>query len=386
MAYLDHNATSPVRPEARAAVERALVVGGNPSSIHAAGRASRALVENARAEVAAFVGATPKDIVFTSGGTEANVLALAGAVQGAAESGRRITRLFVSAIEHDSVLATAAAIAERSAGLRLEQIPVDSRGVVNVAELGRGLREGKGRALVAVMAVNNETGVVQPIDEIATLAKEAESLLHVDAVQSCGKVPVAFMASGADYMSLSAHKLGGPQGAGALVIREFAPLASQICGGAQEGGHRAGTENLAGIAGFGAVANVLRGSWRAEAERAGRLRDLFETALNEIAGNAIVFGSGAARVGNTSNFCVPGIAADTILMALDLDGVMVSSGAACSSGKVRPSHVLAAMNVPEELAKCAVRISFGWNSAEQDTTAAIASLTKLRARVLARAA
>jgi len=236
------------------------------------------------------------------------------------------------------------------------------------------------------MAANNETGVVQPLEQISTLAREAEALLHVDAIQMCGKAGVDFAASGAHYMSLSAHKIGGPQGVGALVAREYAPLAPQMFGGAQERGHRAGTENVAGIAGFGATARALRGKGAEEAVRVTCLRDRFEAGLKKVADSAIVFGGDAFRLGNTSYFCIPGIAAETALMALDLDGVMVSSGSACSSGRVRPSHVLAAMGVPEDIARGALRVSLGWNSTDADVDAAIASLSNLRARVLARAA
>jgi cysteine desulfurase len=386
MAYLDHNATSPLRPEACAAIERALAVSANPSSVHASGRASRALVEEARADVASLVGARAQDVVFTGSGTEANVLALSGAIHGAAEAGQRITRLFVSAIEHDSILATASALAERNAGLRLKQISVGRDGIVQVEELRRNLREGKGRALIAVMAANNETGAVQPLEQISALARESEALLHVDAIQMCGRSGIDFAGSGFDYMSLSAHKIGGPQGVGALVAREYAPLAPQLFGGAQERGRRAGTENVAGIAGFGAAARVLRGKGAEEAARVTGLRDRFEAALKGVADNAIIFAFDAVRLGNTSNFCISGIAAETALMALDLDGVMVSSGSACSSGRVRPSHVLSAMGVPDDIARGALRISLGWNSTDADVDGAISSLSNLRARVLARAA
>lgn len=363
MHYLDHNATSPLRPEAREAMARALECGGNPSSVHGAGRAARRIVEHAREQVAALVGAAAEEVVFTSGGTEANALALRGAVEGAAESGERITRLFVSAIEHDSVLATAAALAERMPGLRLETIPVTADGVVDLARTS--LREGKGRALVAVMAANNETGVIQPTRDIDTL-------LFVDAVQMPGRI------DNASYVSLSAHKLGGPQGVGALIVKDGAPFAPQLLGGGQERGLRAGTQNVAGIAGFGAAASCARIH--------GTLRDRFENELRRAVPGVVIFGADAARLANTSNFALPGIAAETALMALDLDGVMVSSGAACSSGKVKPSHVLKAMGVSEDFARCALRVSFGWNSTEADADAAIASIVRLVARVPAREA
>ena len=357
-------------------MEHALSIGGNPSSVHGQGRKARAAVERAREQVAALSGARAQDVIFTSGGTEANALALWGAVHGAAEAGARITRLFVSAIEHDSVMANAAALAERIPGLRLELIPVTADGVIDLDALRVLLREGKGRALVAVMAANNETGVIQPLSDVAALMKEHEGYLFVDAVQATGKIALDVSA---DYLSLSAHKIGGPQGVGALVVREGAPLAATILGGGQERGHRAGTENVAGIAGFGAAASVA-------ARLSPALRDRFEVELKSIAPDAVIFGAGSPRLSNTSNFALPGIAAETAVMALDLDGVMVSSGSACSSGKVRPSHVLRAMGVSDALATCALRVSFGWNSTEADVDAALSSISNLVSRVKARAA
>lgn len=375
MHYLDHNATSPLRPEARAAMERALG-SANPSSVHAEGRKARALVEEARASVAKLANADAQNIIFTSGGTEANALALHAAIYGSAEAEKRLTRIFISAIEHDSVRANANALIDRFAGLRLETLPVLANGTLDLEALRIALREGKGRALIAVMAANNETGVIQSIAEVSKLAREAGALLMVDAIQAAGKIPLAF---DADYITVSSHKLGGPQGAGALIVKPGAPFAPQILGGGQERGHRAGTENVTAIAGFGAAAE-------AASNISSNLRDHFEAALKEIAADAIIFGKDAPRLANTSNFALPNILAETAVMALDLDGVMISSGAACSSGKVKPSHVLAAMGVNEDLARCALRVSFGWNSTEADADAAIASLSKLLARAKARAA
>jgi cysteine desulfurase len=377
MHYLDHNATSPLRPEARAAMARALDIGGNPSSVHGQGRAARAIVEDARKQVASLARARAHDVIFTASGTEANSLALWGATSGAADKGERITRLFVSAIEHDSVLANAAEIVERSAGARLTVVPVSEDGVIELDALRGGLREGKGRALIATMAANNDTGVVQPIAAISALAKANNALLLVDAVQAAGKIEVDL--SVADYLSLSAHKLGGPQGVGALVVAESAPFAAQMLGGGQERGLRAGTENVSGIAGFAAAAAVAH-------EAPAALRDAFERELRLLAPDVVIFGLNAPRLSNTSNFALPGIVAETALMALDLDGVMLSSGAACSSGKVKPSHVLKAMGVPDELARSALRASFGWNSTEADVDAAIASLGRLVQRVRPREA
>lgn len=344
MHYLDHNASSPLRPEARAAMERAFELCGNPSSVHGAGRAARKLVEAAREQVAALAGAKPEEVIFTSGGTEANALALHGAIEGAAQAGERITRLFVSGVEHPSVLATAAYLAEHAPGLRVETIPVSKDGVANFGSTS--FREGKGRALVAMMAANNETGVIQPTGDIDTL-------LFVDAVQKPDRY------DNAGYIALSAHKLGGPQGVGALIVRGGAPFAMP----------RAGTPNVAGIAGFGAVAACARID--------STLRDRFEAGLPS---QAVIFGAAAARLSNTSNFALPGIAAETSLMALDLDGVMVSSGSACSSGTVKVSHVLKAMGVSDDLARCALRVSFGWNSTGTDVDAALASIGRLVAR------
>jgi cysteine desulfurase len=375
MAYLDHNATSPLRPEARAAMERALGA-ANPSSVHAQGRKARALLEEARAHVAKLAHTDAQNVIFTSGGTEANALALHAAIYGSAEADARLTRIFISAIEHDSVRANASALSERFAGLRLETLPILANGTLDLESLRIALREGKGRALVAVMAANNETGVIQPIAEIAKIAREAGALLFVDAVQAAGKIPLDF---DADYIAVSSHKLGGPQGAGALIVKPGVAFAPQILGGGQERGHRAGSENVAAIAGFGAAADVA-------SHISNDLRDRFETALKEIAPEAIVFGKDAPRLANTSNFALPGVLAETAVMALDHDGVMISSGAACSSGKVKPSHVLAAMGVNEDIARCALRVSFGWNSAQADADAAVLSLSKLLARAKARAA
>jgi cysteine desulfurase len=381
MHYLDHNATSPLRPESLSAVTHALAVGGNPSSIHANGRAARAIVEEARDKVAALAGAKAENVIFTSGATEANHLALFGAAEGSLEDGdSRITRLFVSAIEHSSVLATANKLAERFPWVRLSILPVTRDGIIDLEALRVALREGKGRALVAVMAANNEIGTVQPIAEVSKLVREAGALLLVDAVPAAGKVEIDFALC--DYMTLSAHKIGGPQGAGALLVRENAPLGPQLVGGGQQKGLRAGTENLSGIAGFGAAAHALEDG---EGERARilHLRDRFEAGLKQVAPEAVIFGMEQPRLCSTSGFAIPGLTAETALIGLDLDGVMVSSGSTCSSGKVAISHVLAAMGVEEKLATCALRASFGWPSSMEDVHAAVQSLAKLRERARA---
>jgi cysteine desulfurase len=379
MHYLDHNATSPLRPECLSAMTHALAIGGNPSSIHANGRAARAIVEEARDKAAALAKAKPENVIFTSGATEANHLALFGAAEGSLEEeGSRITRIFVSAIEHSSVLATANKLAERFPWIRLAILPVTAEGVIDLEALRVALREGKGRALVAVMAANNEIGTVQPIAEVSKLVREAAALLLVDAVPAAGKVALDFALY--DYMTVSAHKIGGPQGAGALLVQANVPLAPQLVGGGQQKGMRAGTENLSGIAGFGAAAHALEDG---EGERARilHLRDHFETALKQAAPETVIFGAGQARLCSTSGFAIPGLTAESALIGLDLDGVMMSAGSTCSSGKVAVSHVLAAMGVDEKLAACTLRASFGWSSTMEDVHAAVQSLAKLRQRV-----
>jgi len=383
MPYLDHNATSTLRPEARAAMARACEIHGNPSSVHRSGRVARALVEDAREQVARLVNANPANVIFTSGGTEANALALWGAVHGSAESGGLVERLYASAIEHDSILGTMNAIAVRAAGIRTAEVPATRDGAVDLDALRDLMRESSGRALVAVMAANNETGVVQPIAEVSKLVRQHDGLLLVDAVQACGKVATDFAALDADYLTVSAHKLGGPQGVGALVVKEDAPFAAQIHGGGQERSRRAGTENVVGIAGFGGVAKAVGDD---NVSRLEMLRNVFESGLRNCFPAAIVFGYNSQRTANTSNFALPGIAAEIALIALDLDGVMVSSGAACSSGKVKPSHVLKAMGVPDDLARSALRMSLGWDSSEFDVDATLASLKKLGTRISARKA
>jgi cysteine desulfurase len=389
MHYLDHNATSPLRPEALSAMTHALAAGGNPLSVHAKGRAARAVMEEAREKVARLAGAKPDQVVFTSGATESNNLALFGAVEGSlaeehvSKKGRgRITRIFVSAIEHASVLATADRLAERFPWVRVQRLDVTANGVIDLEGLRVALREGKGRALVAVMAANNETGVIQPIAEVSKLVREAGALLLVDAVPAAGKIKLDF--SHCDYLVLSAHKIGGPQGSGALVVRptsaeDTAPLQPQLVGGGQQKGLRAGCENLSGVAGFGAAAHALADG-EGERARIAHLRDHFEAALKQAVPEVVIFGVKQDRLCSTSCFAIPGLSAETALIGLDLDGVMMSSGSTCSSGKVAASHVLAAMGVDEKLAGCALRASFGWSSTIEDVHAAVASLVKLRER------
>jgi cysteine desulfurase len=350
--YLDHNATSPMRPEALAAMTSALGQAANPSSVHAAGRRARAIVEDARAVVAELAGAPAPDVIFTSGGTEANALALSSAKGWA-------SRLIVGATEHEAVAANAAA-----SGLVVELWPVDARGVADLDWLDArlaGLEAGE-RPFVALMLANNETGVIQPVAEAAALVHGAKGWLHVDAVQAAGKIAIDMTALGADTLALSAHKLGGPQGVGALIHAERAPLRPWLLGGGQERGLRAGTENVAGIAGFAAAAKAaLRDLESYEAQAAWR----DGAAQRLAAAGAIVVGESAHRLPNTLCVAAPDFSAQLQVMGLDLEGVMVSAGAACSSGRVKPSGVLTAMGL-SGLADCAIRASGGWTTTEQD--------------------
>lgn len=357
-AYLDHNATSPLRPVAREAMVEALGLTGNASSVHAEGRQARAAVEMAREQVAALAGCAPRQVVFTSGGTEANVMALS---PGWFASEREV-RLFVSGVEHASVLAGG-----RFGAGDVERLPVGPDGVADV-EVARtrlaAWRETSGGApfMVSLMLANNETGVVQPVAAVAALVRELGGLMHTDAVQAAGKIAVDAAALGVDLLTLSAHKFGGPKGAGALVVcRDGLPVTPLMKGGGQERGYRAGTENVAAIAGAGAAASAAARDTELFAKLA-NLRDGMETEIVRAAPDAVFIGRTAARLPNTSCFAVPGMDAETLVIALDLAGVAVSAGSACSSGKVERSSVLEAMGLGPALAKAAIRVSLGWNT------------------------
>jgi cysteine desulfurase len=358
-AYLDYNATTPVRPAVASAMAEVLATVGNPSSVHGFGRAARARLETAREQVAALVGARPAQLAFTSGGTEANNLALTG-------SGRE--RILVTAIEHDSVLKATDA----------ETIPVGRNGVIDLAALERMLATRR-PAMVAVMLANNETGVIQPVAEAARIAHASAALLHCDAVQAGGKMAIDFNALGADLMTLSAHKMGGPAGVGALVAADHVNLAARQRGGGQERGRRAGTENLLGIVGFGAAAEIAAGELGAMARLADLRDDLERRALAAVPG-ATLFGREAPRLANTSCLALPGVTSEVQVMALDLAGVAVSAGSACSSGKVQPSHVLRAMGADAAMAGSAIRVSLGWRSTAEDVDRFLEAWCALAAR------
>jgi cysteine desulfurase len=367
--YLDWNATTPLRPEARQAMSAAWEVAGNPSSVHAEGRQARRLVEDARAAVSAAVGARPQDVVFTSGGTEANALALTPGLRRGA--GEPLRRLLVSAIEHTSVLAGG-----RFSPEAIGSIQANGSGLIDIDHLRRLLSVGQ-PALVSVMLANNETGALQPVGEVADIVHEAGGLLHVDAIQALGKIPFDIKVMKADLVTLSAHKIGGPKGAGALVLAEDAQgLEPLLRGGGQELGRRAGTENVAGIAAFGAAVRAAMASLEGDAARLCGLRDRLEAGLKQTP-DMIVFSDEVPRLPNTTLFTVPGLKAETAVIGFDLGGIAVSSGSACSSGKVQPSHVLEAMGVGKELAQGAVRLSLGWSTTETDIDLALQAWRKL---------
>ena len=367
MTYLDANASEPVRPAARAAVLAALDVAGNPASVHGAGRAARRLLETAREQVAACFGALPSGVVFTSGGTEADALAIHGLGAG--------RRLIVGATEHDAVRAAAPLAAGGAVVL-----PVDREGVADLGTLAALLAEGP--ALVCLMLANNETGVLHPVAAAAALCRAHGARLHVDAVQAAGRVAIELGALGADSMAISGHKLGGPQGAGALLLAGDLALAPLLGGGGQERGRRGGTPALPAIAGMAAAAGAAVAALGDQHRLAG-LRDRIEAAA--LGAGAVVMGAGAERLGNTTCLALAGVRADTQVIALDLAGFQVSAGAACSSGKVAASHVLAAMGMGA-LAGVAVRVSLPWNVTAEDVLRFAAAYVEMAGRLVRRAA
>ncbi|MGD0847753.1 cysteine desulfurase family protein [Bradyrhizobium sp.] len=372
--YLDWNATTPLRPEAREAMAAAWDLCGNPSSVHAEGRQARKLVEDSRARVAGAIGAQPRNVVFTSGGTEANALALASGLRRG--SGLPAERLVVSAIEHASVLAGG-----RFPSEAIDTVGVTRSGLLDLHHL-REMLAGRPPMLVSLMLANNETGAVQPVAEAGAMVHAAGGLLHVDAIQAFGKIPFSINEMNADLVTLSAHKIGGPKGVGVVVLAEgvlgFEPL---LRGGGQELGRRAGTENVAGIAGFGAAVKAAMDSRDSDAVRLESLRNRLENGLRDTP-DAIVFADGAPRLPNTTLFTVPGLKAETAVIGFDLAGIAVSSGSACSSGKVQPSHVLEAMGFGSELAQGAVRLSLGWSTTDADVDRCLEAWRKLEGTLL----
>jgi cysteine desulfurase len=369
--YLDYNATAPLRAEVREAMVDALAAYGNPSSVHAEGRAARALVESARAKVARLAGAKPEDVIFTSGGSEANTLALAAQTGEAWHS-------YISAVEHPSVLAGGRFYRESTSW-----IPVSGDGVIDLGVLEKELAKHhlRGwRPFVSLMAANNETGAIQPVAAAAEIVHQAGGLLHTDAVQVAGRLRIDFGALGADMMTLSAHKIGGPKGVGALMLREGVAVEPLIKGGGQERRRRAGTENVAGIVGFGVAAELAE----AEVEKAAglaALRDELEARALKVEPDTVVVSDRVARLPNTSCLAVPGTRAETLVIGLDLAGVAVSAGSACSSGKVDASHVLISMGLSPELAQGAIRASLGFGTVSADIERFIGAWSELIKRM-----
>lgn len=357
--YLDCNASVPLRREARAAMLTVLDVAGNPSSVHAEGRHARAVVEAAREQVALLVNANPSEVIFTSGATEANNWVLAAGWNAIA----------VADIEHDSVAAPVSA-----SGAERIELSVSTYGVAKLDGLSEALAasaEASKRTLLTLMMANNETGVIQPVAEAAALAREHGVMVHTDAVQAPGRIPVDFAALGLDALSLSSHKLGGPRGVGALVVRDGVELPALIKGGGQERRRRGGTENISGIAGFGAAAEAVANEQDA-AQHMAKLRDRLEDGVRRATPAAVIIGKDAPRLANTAYIAVPGKLAETLVIKLDLEGIAVSAGAACSSGKVGSSHVLEAMKLGSEIARSAVRVSIGPQTHDDDIAAFLA--------------
>ncbi|WP_377275321.1 cysteine desulfurase family protein [Rhizobium sp. R86522] len=374
--YLDWNATAPLMGAAREAMLDALSMPGNPSSVHAEGRAARAVIEKARREVAHLVGAEPAHVTFTASATEAANQVLSP-IYRMGKSRVALGRLYVSAIEHPAVRAGG-----RFSADQVTEVPVTRSGILDVDALAAQLAShdpADGLPLVAVMLVNNETGIIQPIREISATVKKFGGLLVVDAVQAAGRIPLSIADLGADFLILSAHKLGGPKGVAALVARGETLMPEPLVrGGGQEKGHRAGTENLAAMTGFGASASVMTKDLVERNAAIAALRDKAEAGMLAAARDTVIYGRGEARVGNTSFFHLPGLKAETGQIAFDLEGIALSAGAACSSGKVGASHVLTAMG--EDASTGALRLSIGPDTTESDIDRFLGAFVKIAAR------
>jgi cysteine desulfurase len=375
-AYLDHNATTPASPEVVAAVVHALADEfGNASSVHHFGQRAKALLDEARSHVAALIGGEPAEVVFTSGGTEADNLALRGAAEALESGGRR--HIVTSAIEHEAILNTVKALVKR--GWTSSILPVDRSGIVAPAALAAVVS--RETAIVSVMHANNEIGTIQPIADLAAIAHEHGALFHTDAVQSTGKIAVDVRALGVDLLSLSAHKFNGPKGAGALWIRRGTRLVPTMTGGKHERNRRGGTENVPGLSGMGVAARLAREKLAAEGPRLSALRDRLERGILERVPGTAVNGAPTPRVPNTTNISFDGVEAESLLIALDLEGFAVSTGSACSSGTLEPSHVLRAMGLPTHRTQNSIRFSLGLGNDEAQVDALLAKLPQVVAKL-----
>ena len=362
---MDYNATAPVLPGAKDAIMDALELVGNPSSVHKLGRAAHRLVEDSRAAVLALVGAPDGSrTIFTSGGTEANSLSLLG-------SGRM--RIIASAIEHPAV---------RSVDKKVELIAVNKDGVIDLSALEAALGNDGSDAIVSVMLANNETGVIQPLKQIVEIAHKVGALVHSDVVQAAGKIEIDFAGLGIDYMTISAHKFGGPKGAGALIAKPDVPLKALVSGGGQEKGLRGGTENVSGIAGMAAAAIASLDALKDEAHRLLSLRDNLEKKIKEIEPAAWVIGAGAERLPNTSFIVMPGVLAETQVAGFDLAGICISAGSACASGKIKQSPVLAAMGIDEDAGANGIRVSLGHDNTQDHVNRFVAVWNEIRTRAI----
>jgi cysteine desulfurase len=365
MIYLDHNASSPLRPEVRDGMAAAMAdLYANPSSAHREGQRSRAAIERAREQVAALVGASSGEVIFLSGGTEGDHEALIGAAWALESRGRRVA---VSSIEHHAVHGAADVL--KRLGFAIEHLPVSADGMLDPGSIDALPAD---TTLISLMLANNETGVIQPVAEVARRASSREMRVHCDAVQAAGKIPIDVRTLGADYLVISAHKLGGPKGVGALIVRRGAPIEPILRGSGHERGLRGGTENLTGIIGFGIASERAARDLESERTRLIQLRARLEAGLREVAGDVVIHGAGVERLPNTVNASFPGARSDHLLMALDARGVAVSAGAACASGAVEPSPVLSAMGVSREIAISALRFSLGRTTTPDDLERAIA--------------
>lgn len=368
--YLDYNATAPLRPEVLQLMADVLPEVGNPSSVHAFGRKAKARLETARQQVANLVGVSADTVTFTGGGTEANNLALFGLVDF-----YKLDHILLTDVDHRSL-----STVTLTAGIPVTKLPLNDDGLIELDALRSALEDIEGRALFAVMLANNESGVLQPVAEMAELVHAHDGLLHCDAIQALGKIPVGFAALGADTMSLSSHKFGGPQGVGALVLRPGIEIAPRQVGGGQEMRRRSGTENVAGIAGLGAAADAAS-KGLPDYERISKLRDKIEAAITAYAPETIIVGEGAPRLPNTSIIILPGVRSDTQVMSLDLAGYCVSSGSACSSGKVGASRVLNGLGYGDKEAGSMIRVSLGWDTTEAQVTGFIEAWKAMRDRL-----
>ncbi len=370
--YLDHNATTPVDPAAADAMMRALQdLFGNASSVHYYGQQAKAAIDDARSAVATLLAAEPSEIIFTSGGTEADNLAIRGAAEALEPTGRK--HLITSGIEHEAVLNTFKALAKR--GWRTSVLPLDASGIVSSDRLRDAITDDT--ALVSIMHANNEIGTIQPIAELATLAHERGALFHTDAVQTAGKIPVNVRTLGVDLLSVSAHKFYGPKGIGALWVKRGVRLSPFLSGGKQERNRRAGTENVPGVIGMGVAATGALRKMAADAVRLGALRDRLENGILSSVQGTEVNGSRPGRVPNTTNISFDRIEAESLLIALDLEGIAVSTGSACSSGTLEPSHVLKAMNLSTHRAQNSIRFSLGASNSEEQVDRVIEILPRI---------